>query len=235
MRVLDLFCGLKGWSAPFAERGHEVVTLDLDPGFEPTIAADLLAVAADDVRAAFGGASPDVVLASPPCETFSVASMGHHWTGGRRGYEPRTEAALVGLKLARRTVELIGELAPAFAVVENPRGMMRRVAGFPVEPTTVWYCHYGESRAKPTDLWGLPFPPSFEAEPACHNRRAGHGEGCCCADHEAAPRGARTGTQGIATYRDRSVIPYGLASAVADACERDLALVAETTCRGMVP
>lgn len=221
MRVLDLFCGLKGWSAPFLERGHEVVTLDLDPRFEPTIAADVLDVTAEQIIAAFGGHRPDVILASPPCETFSVASIGHHWGGGHRAYEPRTAEAEVGKRLVERAVALIAELSPTYAVIENPRGVLRKLGLIPVEPVTVWYCHYGETRAKPTDLWGLPFPPSFEPEPPCHNNH-GHTSTCCCHDHEAARRGARTGTQGIGTYAERSLIPYLLASAVANACEEDL-------------
>lgn len=223
LRVLDLFCGLKGWSARFEERGHEVVTLDHNPAFMPTMTASILEVSAEDIVAAFGGHRPDVILASPPCETFSVASIGHHWTGGDRAYVPRTPEAEVGKSLVRKAVALIEELSPSVAVIENPRGVLRKLGIIPADPVTVWYCHYGESRAKPTDLWGLPFPPSWEPEPPCHNNH-GHPATCCCHDHEAARRGARTGTQGIATYSDRSVIPDALASSMEWACSLDLAL-----------
>lgn len=216
-----MFCGLRGWSRPFAERGHVVVGLDLDPRFGAELTRDVLTTSASEIVEALGG-RPDVVLASPPCETFSVASIGHHWTGGRRAYEPKTEEARVGLAVARRTVELIAELSPTFAVVENPRGVLRRLGVVPGEPSTVWYCHYGETRAKPTDLWGVPFPPSLRLRGPCHANRGDHPEGCCCRDHEAAPRGARTGTQGLSGAAVRSVIPHELAAAVADACERDL-------------
>lgn len=37
MRVLDLFSGLGGWSAAFRDRGHEVITLDIEPKFKPDI------------------------------------------------------------------------------------------------------------------------------------------------------------------------------------------------------
>lgn len=220
LRVLDLFCGLKGWSAPF-EREHRVVSLDLDPAFEPTIAADILEVSSADILAAFGGRRPDIILASPPCETFSVASIGHHWAGGYRAYVPKTEEAVIGKRLVQKAVYLIQELRPVFAVIENPRGVLRKLGLIPAQPTTVWYCHYGESRAKPTDLWGLPFPPSWKPEPPCHSNR-GHRPECCCHDHEAARRGAKTGTQGIQTYAERSVIPYALADSIARACEEDL-------------
>jgi site-specific DNA-cytosine methylase len=31
MKVVDLFAGLKGWSRPFQDRGHETWTTDIDP------------------------------------------------------------------------------------------------------------------------------------------------------------------------------------------------------------
>lgn len=220
LRVVDLFCGLRGWSRPFQERGHRVVGLDHDPSFGAEMTVDVLTTTAADIEEALGGRA-DVVLASPPCETFSVASLGYHWTGGRRAYVPKTPAAERGQAIARKAVELIHALEPRFAVIENPRGVLRRLDIVPGEPTTVWYCHYGESRAKPTDLWGLPFPQSLKLEPACHANRGTHPEACCCKDHEPAPRGAKTGTQGLTTAADRGVIPYMLASAVADAVERD--------------
>jgi hypothetical protein len=115
------------------------------------------------------------------------------------------------MAIAARTVSWITQLAPRASVIENPRGVLRKLGIIPWAPTTHWYCHYGETRAKPTDLWvsGFAFPSNL-----CHNQRAGHGADCCCRDHEAAPRGAKTGTQGIGTYADRSEIPRGLAEAV---------------------
>lgn len=203
MKVLDLFAGYGGWSNCWREAGHEVFSVDIDPTFDVDLHADIL-----DLEPADLPWQPDVILASPPCETFSVASIGTHWGGGHRAYEPRTEAAKRGIAMVERTVALILATVPRHALIENPRGVLRKVYRRPDQ--TVWYCHYGDSRAKPTDLWTfgmghwLPRPP-------CHNRNAKHYEGCCCRDHEAAPRGAKTGTQGIGSYADRSVIPEELA------------------------
>ena len=207
--MLDLFAGLGGWSKPFIERGHEVFRVDWDDKFDLELVADITTLKPSDLPW-----KPDVILASPPCETFSIASIGHHWNKDRT---PKTEAAELGLKLVANTVRLIQELNPKYAIIENPRGMLRKLDLIPAPRVTVWYCHFGENRAKPTDLWGLPFPPvNFRGE--CHNRKPNHPIDCCCADHEAAPRGSQTGTQGMGSYAKKSVIPYELASVVEEAC-----------------
>ena len=39
LRVLDLFAGLEGWSEPFRERDHDVISVDLDPRFDVSLEA----------------------------------------------------------------------------------------------------------------------------------------------------------------------------------------------------
>ncbi len=77
MKVLDLFSGLEGWASVFRARGHDVTTLDFDPRFGADIQIDILKLRSLEEFGAF-----DVVCASPPCETFSVASISTHWAGG---------------------------------------------------------------------------------------------------------------------------------------------------------
>jgi hypothetical protein len=205
--VLDLFCGLGGWGAAFRYRGHSVTSLDIESRFCPSIVADAMTYAP--------GRSFDVVLASPPCEAFSVASIGHHWTGGRRAYVPRTEHARTSMELVRATLRIIREASPRFWVIENPRGVLRKLGILDeFERVTVTFCQYGDTRMKPTDLWGG-FPECWRPRPMCRN-------GAPC--HERAPRGARTGTQGLKGAAERAVIPYGLAESVCLACEKELAL-----------
>lgn len=76
---------------------------------------------------------------------------------------------------------------------------------------TVTYCQYGDTRMKPTDIWTNHPAPKFR--PMCHN-----GDPC----HIAAPRGAKTGTQGLKGSKERSVIPKALCEHIVDICEADL-------------
>lgn len=72
MKVLDVYSGKKGWSKPFADRGHDVLTIDIEPKFKPDICADLLKITPEYLKQ-FGPF--DIILALPPCTEFSKASM----------------------------------------------------------------------------------------------------------------------------------------------------------------
>jgi hypothetical protein len=63
---------------------------------------------------------------------------------------------------------------------------------------------------KPTDIWTNIPNPNF---PCCKN-----GDPC----HESAPRGSRTGTQGIKGAKDRSRIPDKLCEYIVELCEKGL-------------
>ena len=114
--MLDLFSGLEGWSQAFRDRGHDVLTLDMDPRFNSDFCIDIRE---------FGTLhlpwKPDIVLASPPCNAFSVASIGKHWGGGKKAYVPKSEGAKLGIELVEHTKDLIRAIDPDYFVIENPR------------------------------------------------------------------------------------------------------------------
>lgn len=192
-RMVDLFSGTGSASEPMLERGWEVERIDLLLG--------------KDVRTWEPRKELDLIWASPPCECFSVASISTHWTGGWRAYEPKTKRAEQAIELIYITLEKIKESNPRYWIMENPRGVLRKIIGPPTD--TTWWCQWGDERAKPTDLWGN-IPKSMLPLPKCHNGAK---------DHTPAPRGARTGTQGRVNALERSRIPRLFIESLANAIE----------------
>lgn len=158
-------------------------------------------------------------------------NIGKNWTkpDAEFPHQPRTDTARMAQRLVERTREVITELAPAYFIIENPRAKLRKLPVVAdLERRTVWYCHVGETMAKPTDLFGG-FPPSLVLPPECHNRRADHPEDCCCRDHTSAPRGSRTpgsvqGVSGKDADAVRAEVPAELSRLVCLAAEADLGL-----------
>lgn len=214
VRILDLYAGAGGERrrAGIEARGHTYVTVDLDPRFGSSVTADMLAIAIDPPGFMYHNGYFDLIWASPPCEAFSVASIGHHWTGGKGAYVPKTVEARLSQELVQATLRFIQWMEPRGWIMENPRGVLRKlpcVQGVPLH--TVTYCRYGDTSMKPTDLWGN--VPGWIPRPMCHN---GH------PDHDAAPRGARTGTQGKGGAAERAVVPWQLWADIIYAMEESL-------------
>ena len=69
MRSLELFCGTKSIGRAFESQGFEVVSLDRDPTFEPTICCDILLWD----HTAYPPGYFDVIWASPDCTQSSIA------------------------------------------------------------------------------------------------------------------------------------------------------------------
>jgi len=206
MLVFDFFAGTGSSTRAFEDAGHTVIKFELDAQFDADEHVDILHLTVDGLIGKYG--RPDFVWASPPCTSFSVAAIGHHWVSAG---VPKTEAAKKSMELVAYTRQLIEGLNPTLGfVIENPRGMLRKLGLLDgLTRWTVTYCQYGDDRMKPTDLWTnittwLPRVP-------CSN-----GGGC----HESAPRGSRTGTQGLKNAKDRSMIPYQLGEEILNAVER---------------
>jgi len=197
--IFDLFSGTGSATQAFKEAQQKVYTFELDTYFAADENVDVFDLTVDYLREVYG--QPDFVWASPPCTAFSVASMGHHWQSGGLNPVPKTQAAMESQELVAHTRKLLEGLNPQFGfLLENPRGMLRKlpvVAG--LQRQTVTYCQYGDTRMKPTDLWGV--VPNWTPRPMCKN-------GAPC--HEAAPRGSKTGTQGLKGSKERSRVPYAL-------------------------
>lgn len=208
LRLLDACCGVGGWSAPFRDHGWEVVTVDIEPSFKPTVVADIRSF--DPTP--YGPF--DLALGSPPCEAFSVMNIGKNWTRDPATGEltPKHERARLGLEIALATRRVCEIASPARFLLENPWAALRKTKAYTDLPrVTVSYCQYGLRRQKPTDLWGYP-PAGWVPRPIC-------GKGAPC--HDAAPRGSATGHVSRADRAEVARIPYQLADSVREACEAE--------------
>ena len=209
MKVLELFCGTKSISNAFKERGHEVFTVDWEKGFAPDLAIDIEELTEDRIKELCGGV-PDIIWASPDCTTYSVAAISRHRKRAANGdLLPISEYAEKCDRVIKNVLALIAGLAPKYWFIENPRGALRKM-GFMqgLKRYTVTYCKYGEKRMKPTDIWTNHPNPNFI--PPCKN-----GDTC----HEPAPRGSKTGTQGLANKVEKARIPKLLCEHIVDICE----------------
>lgn len=210
MKVLELFAGTRSISKAFEARGHETFSIEWSENFENiSLRADVSTVTADMILERFG--RPDVIWASPDCTTFSIAAISHHRRKNQEtgNLDPVSDYAKFCDEVDRHVLDLIRALKPRFWFIENPRGGMRKMRWMQGLPRyTVTYCQYGDKRMKPTDIWTNHPAPRFR--PPCKN-------GASC--HERAPRGSRTGTQGLKGSKERSVIPAALCEHIVDICE----------------
>lgn len=213
MKVLELFAGTRSIGKAFEARGHEVFSVDWEQSLGGIdLHTDIGELTAQEILERFG--HPDVIWASPDCTTFSVAAIGYHRRKDKStgNLVPITEYAKRCDETDQHVLALIKELQPALWFIENPRGGMRKMEWMQGLPRyTVTYCHYGDTRMKPTDLWTNHPDPRFL--PPCKN-----GDPC----HVRAPRGAKTGTQGMKNARDKGVIPPALCEHIVSICEAEL-------------
>lgn len=211
MKVLELFAGTRSIGKAFEARGHDVFSVEWDKQFDHIdLYQDISTLTAIDIIAKFG--RPDIIWASPDCSTYSVAAISHHRRKEPNGnLAPLTEYAEFCDKTNAHVLDLIRELKPKYWFIENPRGGLRSMLFMKGLPRyTVTYCQYGEERMKPTDIWTNHPDPQFK--PPCKN-----GDKC----HVSAPRGSRTGTQGIIGSVNRAVIPKQLCEHIVDICENN--------------
>lgn len=197
--MLEMFCGTKSIGKEFEKVGFDVVSMDVDPRFNPTICADILDIDPTSLP------TFDALWASFPCTAFSVAVIGRNWNHDNT---PKNDSTRLGLRILEKTVAIVRDQERRNPKLkwwmENPRGKARKmevVQDF--RRVTVTYCAYGDSRMKPTDIWTN---TSWTPRVMCKN-----GDSC----HESAPRGSKTGTQGLKSAKDRSVIPAELCREIA--------------------
>ena len=199
LKLLELFAGSRSIGKVAENLGYEVISVDWKNYEKIDLVIDIEELKLEDIPFI-----PDVIWASPDCRTYSVASCGTHRT--QPNYLPKTEYAEKCDKVNKHFIGLIDELLiinpKMIYFIENPRGMLRKMPFIQhLNRETIWYCQYGDLRAKPTDIWTNctkwnPKPVCKNGNPNCH--------------HQKAPRRSKTGTQGLKNSYERSIIPEQL-------------------------
>ena len=198
MNILELFAGSRS-IGKFAEKlGHNVFSVDWEGYDGINLVKDISQLTKDDIPFI-----PNMIWASPDCTTYSIAACSTH---RENTINPKTEYAKQCDSTNIHFINLIKEylkINPNLVYfIENPRAMMRKMPWMQeFNRHTVWYCKYGDIRAKPTDIWTnsttwIPRPICKNGNKDCH--------------HQPAPRGSKTGTQGLGKSYDRSRIPQQL-------------------------
>lgn len=212
LKVLELFAGTRSISKAFEKKGHKTYSIEWNKNFENiTLYEDINNVTAKDIIKICNGI-PDIIWASPDCTTYSIAGISHHRKKNNEtgNLDAISEYAKFCDKTNKHVLELIQELKPKYYFIENPRGGLRKMDFMKgIYRYTVTYCQYGDKRMKPTDIWTNYPNPNFK--PICKN-----GDSC----HEKAPRGSRTGTQGLKDAEERSIIPEQLCNYIVELCEK---------------
>ena len=193
-KLLELFAGSRSMGKAAERLGFETFAVDWK-GYEGiNLVTDIGTLKKEDIPFV-----PDVVHASPDCATYAIAAISSH----RNGVEPKSDYAKKCDVVNKHFISLIKEwllINPDMVFfIENPRGMLRKMPFMQeFKRHTIWYCQYGDDRAKPTDIWTnsttwIPKPICRNGNKACH--------------HQPAPRGSKTGTQGRKGSYERSRIP----------------------------
>lgn len=209
---LDLFCGLGGFSAAFEDAdGWEVVTVDLNPEFDPDLQADVLDLRPSDLLDAIGvdrdGIDEFVILCGHPCTLFSTAGNHDEWDTELK--EPVGDRSRKHTAMIFHSIGLIKSLSPDYWYLENPR---RSRARWLIGPPDQWvsYCQYGTNYQKDTGLWGDHAPgmeyKKCRREPNCHVTNT-EDDGYSAIQSMPSDTG------------ERAKIPYALSESILEACE----------------
>jgi len=200
MNIVELFAGSRSIGNEADKMGYNVFSVDINDFEGIDLVKDIEFLKASDIPFV-----PDMIWASPPCTSYSIAAISHH----RNGQIAKSEFALKSDRLLLATLNLIKHFECIY-YIENPVGMLKKMHFMQGIPrTTIWYCQYGDKRAKPTNIWSNNIynpmfnPDGWKPKPVCWN-----GNTKC--HHEEAPRGSKTGTQGLKGNYERSKIPREL-------------------------
>lgn len=128
MKVLDLFSGAGGFSSGFVCIRGAHLAVDVDPVALETyslnypescvLQADIASLHSMELMQRMEG-TPDIIIASPPCEEFSLANPDSDTPAAERIYGTGTARLLLD------TIRIIGDLNPRVFVIENVAALIQ--------------------------------------------------------------------------------------------------------------
>lgn len=212
IKFLELYAGSGGMGDIARALGYEVFSIDWEDYENVDLQMDIAKLKISDLPWI-----PDIVHMSPDCTTYSIAAISTHRNkhdrSGKTEYAKQCDAT--NLHTQNLLKELLILNPNLVYYIENPRGGMRKMDFMDYYPIrhTVWYCQYGDDRAKPTDIWTN--NKGWIPRPMCHNKKKDKdGNVIHHCHHESAPRGSKTGTQGKNLSYERSKIPLQLCAEI---------------------
>jgi site-specific DNA-cytosine methylase len=101
MNLLELFAGSRSVGRAAERLGYEVFSVDIKDFGGIDLVQDIEFLKADQIPF-----KPDIIWASPPCTTYSIAAISHHRDMGK----PKTDFAAKSDRLVLNTLKLIDTL-----------------------------------------------------------------------------------------------------------------------------
>ncbi|MBD3226563.1 MAG: DNA (cytosine-5-)-methyltransferase [Candidatus Lokiarchaeota archaeon] len=130
VRVLDLFCGAGGFALGFQRAGFDLLggidndyltlrTYKNNIKCKKTLNADISELHSLDIRNEFNLLNPpDVIIASPPCEPFTIANANRKKRALSRLYDDEQG------RLFLEAIRIIGDFKPKIFVIENVKNIL---------------------------------------------------------------------------------------------------------------
>ena len=150
-KVLELFKGTGSITKYYQDTNTEVISLDIDENFKPTICSDIM----DFDYKKYPVGYFDIIWASPECKvysTFNFMLIGRVWKDKDELLERQRRDSI----FINKTIEIIEYLKPRYYFIENPKGsfIWRYINNkeYLSKFVDVDYCYFGYDYKKPTKI-----------------------------------------------------------------------------------
>jgi len=150
LKTVELFAGTQSFSKVMRKYGFETWTTDFNPKFDSDLTGDILTTEIQEkifekVKTA------DIVWMSPVCTTWSLASGNTYWDMFRQPKREESGKAIKMMMFCRFIADYCDKHKKLF-FIENPNGRAVWILDNQYLKRC-WYCQYGDTRAKPTNIW----------------------------------------------------------------------------------